>query len=439
MLLLQLMPEAVAIDFQWRWRACGDCGLLQRLPRLGEGEAAVCARCEALLHRASKHSLLLAGLNAVAAAIFFALALVLPLGRLRVLGRTAVASVFSGPLELQKDGLTLLAALVVTTLVLIPALKLAVTLTVLAGIWLSPPHRWVAWLFGWLDRLGPWSMVEVFLLGAVVAYSRLQAMATVEVGLAALALGGTMLALVATEAALDVEEVWRALGDRPLVPAESRPVRLALIACGACHHVVHAEDGDRCSRCLHRLFARRGHPRRAWALLLAAAILYVPANLLPVMTVRRLGSGSPTTILHGVVELAQAHLWPLALLVLVASIVIPVFKLLSLTGLLLMTQRRSPRWLKGRTRLFRCVRFVGRWSMIDIFMLSVLVGLVRFGTIASVRPGMGAMAFCAVVLLTMAVTELFDPRLMWDAAGRAETAFERSGTPKREDPALARA
>jgi paraquat-inducible protein A len=251
-------------------------------------------------------------------------------------------------------------------------------------------------------------------------------MASVEVGLAALALGGTMLALVATDATLDVEEVWQALGDRRmLVPARVRPAPGKLIACGACHHVVHAEEGDRCPRCRHGLFARKGHPRRAWALLLAAAFLYVPANLLPVMTVRRMGSGSPTTILHGVVELAQARLWPLALLVLVASIVIPVFKLLSLTGLLVMTQRRSPRWLKGRTRLFRFVRFVGRWSMIDIFMLSVLVGLVRFGTIASILPGMGAMAFCAVVLLTMAVTEIFDPRLMWDAAGRAEAPFGR--------------
>jgi paraquat-inducible protein A len=432
------MTEVVAIDLRWTWRACGDCGLLQRLPQLREREAAVCGRCEAVLHRASKHSLLLSGIDAIAAAIFFALALVLPLGRLRVLGRTEVASVFSGPRELAKDGLALLAALVVATVVVVPALKLAVTLTVLLGTCMAQPPRWVAWLFGWLDRLAPWSMVEVFLLGGVVAYSRLQAMATVEVGLAALALGGTMLALVATDATLDAEEVWRALGGRrTYASAPARPAPAGLIACGACHHVAQGEDGDRCPRCRHLLASRKGHPRGAWALLLAAAFLYVPANLLPVMTVRRMGSGSPTTILHGVVELAQAHLWPLALLVLLASIVIPVFKLLSLTGLMVMTQRRSPRWLKGRTRLFRFVRFVGRWSMIDIFMLSVLVGLVRFGTIASILPGMGAMAFCAVVLLTMAVTEIFDPRLMWDAAGRGEMAFESPDTPAGKELDLA--
>jgi paraquat-inducible protein A len=94
-----------------------------------------------------------------------------------------------------------------------------------------------------------------------------------------------------------------------------------------------------------------------------------------------------------------------------------------------MTRRNSPRALRGRTKVFRFVRFVGRWSMIDIFMLSVLVGAMRFGRIASVTPGMGAAAFCAVVLLTMVATELFDPRLMWDAAGRSEQPVEGTGAP----------
>jgi paraquat-inducible protein A len=142
------------------------------------------------------------------------------------------------------------------------------------------------------------------------------------------------------------------------------------------------------------------------------------------MTVKRLGKGGPTTILHGVVELAQDRLWPLAILVLLASIVIPIFKLVTLAAMLAMTRRRSPSLLKARTRLFRFVRFIGRWSMIDIFMLSILVGVVRFGSLASVLPGAGAVAFCAVVLMTMGATELFDPRRMWDAAGQEEEAFE---------------
>jgi paraquat-inducible protein A len=145
------------------------------------------------------------------------------------------------------------------------------------------------------------------------------------------------------------------------------------------------------------------------------------------MTVTRLGRSGSTTILNGVVELARSHLWPLALLVLLASVVIPISKLVSLGAMLVMTGRRSASLLRGRTRLFRVVKFVGRWSMIDIFMLSILVGVVHLGALATILPGPGAAAFCAVVILTMIATEIFDPRLMWDAGGRAEVGVEEGG------------
>jgi paraquat-inducible protein A len=156
---------------------------------------------------------------------------------------------------------------------------------------------------------------------------------------------------------------------------------------------------------------------RVWALLLTAGLLYVPANVLPVMTVKRLGKGGPSTIINGVGELAANHLWPLAVVVLLASIIVPMVKLASLVVLLVLTHRRSGARLRARTRLFRFVHVVGRWSMIDVFMLATLVGVVQLGFLATVLPGLGAVAFCSVVLITMAATESFDPRVMWDAAG----------------------
>jgi paraquat-inducible protein A len=357
------------------------------------------------------------------------LALPSPLFQLRILNRSGTSSLFSGPAVLRDHGLLVLAVAVFVTLVLIPAAKLIVELVALFGIG-SARRPWVAWLFGWLEHISPWAMVDVFLLGAIVAYSRLQALAHVEVGLSCLALGGTMLAIVAVDATLDREAIWQALNAGTPRVAQNRPPSSSptpsgrLIGCSECHAVSNAEEGARCPRCSHHLRVRKGSVQAACALLVAAALLYIPANVLPVMTIKRLGQGSPTTIFHGVIELAQAHLWPLALLVLLASIVIPIFKLVSLVVMLTMTQRRSSSLLKARTRLFRFVRFIGRWSMIDIFMLSVLVGVVRFGSLASILPGMGAVAFCAVVLITMGVTELFDPRRMWDAAGKEEEAFE---------------
>jgi paraquat-inducible protein A len=397
------------------------------LPDIPDGEAAICARCDALLQRAARDSLAFARISAVVTALLFALALALPLVTLSVLGRVSRSTVFTGADELSKLGLPALGLVVLATLILMPAVKLAVELTCLFGVRVPHPPRWLPWLFGCLERVSPWSMVEVFLLGSFVAYSRLKAIAHVEVGLAVVALGGVMLSMVATDATLDREAIWQELEARTFHPRRSKTETTAapsndacVIGCDTCGRVTRAAKRDPCVRCRHRLSTRRGGFDRVWALLVAAALLYVPANVLPVMTVKRLGKGSPTTILNGVIELAHNHLWPLALLVLLASIIVPVVKLVSLFAMLVMTHRRSPKLLAGRTRLFRFVKFIGRWSMIDIFMLAVLVGVVRFGRISSILPGMGAVAFCAVVLLTMLATELFDPRLMWDAAGREE-------------------
>jgi paraquat-inducible protein A len=153
---------------------------------------------------------------------------------------------------------------------------------------------------------------------------------------------------------------------------------------------------------------------RTWALLLAAALLYIPANLLPVMTVVYFGAGEPSTIISGVLELGAAGMWPLAALVFFASILVPVLKLIGLTYLLLSIQFGWLTRLRDRTRLFRIIEQIGRWSMIDVFMIGILSALVNLGSIATIVPGLGAVCFCAVVIITMFASLSFDPRLMWD-------------------------
>ena len=166
---------------------------------------------------------------------------------------------------------------------------------------------------------------------------------------------------------------------------------------------------------------------RTWALIVTAAILYVPANLLPVMTVIHFGRGEPDTILSGVKALIGAGMWPVALLVFFASITVPVLKLIGLTFLLITTQRRS-RWrLRDRSLMYRIIEQVGRWSMVDIFMISILVALVNLGTLATIEPGVGAICFAAVVIITMFASMSFDPRLIWDA----EESGHAQGTPLR--------
>ena len=156
--------------------------------------------------------------------------------------------------------------------------------------------------------------------------------------------------------------------------------------------------------------------------MLAAIVLYIPANVYPVLTVVQLGSGQPSTILGGVEELLDSGMYPLAALVFFASIMVPLFKLLGLGSMLTATQLGRPGagasiLIRERTVLYHTVAWIGRWSMVDIFMESLLGALVQFGTLVTIEPGVGAIAFCAVVLLTIVAAESFDPRLMWDAAG----------------------
>jgi paraquat-inducible protein A len=154
---------------------------------------------------------------------------------------------------------------------------------------------------------------------------------------------------------------------------------------------------------------------RTWALTLTAYILYIPANLLPIMTVTMSGRGEPDTIISGVKELVVGGMWPLALLIFFASITVPVLKLLTLTYLLLSVHFRSHWRPRERTMLYRITESVGRWSMIDIFVIAILVALVKLGALATIEAGAGTVAFAGVVVITMFAAMSFDPRLIWDA------------------------
>jgi len=154
-------------------------------------------------------------------------------------------------------------------------------------------------------------------------------------------------------------------------------------------------------------------------------MLYLPANLLPIIETTTLKGSDWDTIMSGLIVLWLDGLWPLSIIIFVASIVIPLAKLVALTYLLISARRAWTPRRRVRTRLYRVIDFVGKWSMVDIYVGGLLVGLVQFGPVASVRPGPGAIAFGAVVVLTMFASHSFDPRLLWDAPGRQEE--ERGG------------
>jgi paraquat-inducible protein A len=163
---------------------------------------------------------------------------------------------------------------------------------------------------------------------------------------------------------------------------------------------------------------------RSWALLIAAYILYIPANLLPIMVTSSLFGAEKDTILSGVIFLWHSGSWDLALVVFIASIMVPLLKLMALTVLLVSVQRRSIWRPVQRARLYRLVELVGRWSMLDIYVVTVLAALVQIGSLATIKAGPAVVPFGAVVVLTMLAAQQFDPRLIWDPLQKERTAHE---------------
>lgn len=187
-----------------------------------------------------------------------------------------------------------------------------------------------------------------------------------------------------------------------------------LAVCSACR-LLSPLSVHKCPRCHNTLELRKKESiSRTVALIITAFLLYIPANILPIMTTTLLGSGSSDTILSGVAVFWSHGDYPIALIIFIASIVIPLVKLFSLTWLCLSVLFKRQIRPRQRTWAFRMIEFIGRWSMVDVFVVAILVALVQLGNIMTIQPGPAAIAFAAVVIVTMFAAMSFDPRLIWD-------------------------
>ncbi len=398
---------------------CQECGRRYALELPSSDLTARCERCGATLLSVPANSLQRSLALTITGLVLVFVANTMPFMSLNIKGRFQQVNLITGDVALFDQGLWPLAALVLLTTIVAPTIKLGAIAYVLLGLKLPRPPPGLPVVFRWLERLRPWSMIEVYLLGVFVAYVKLVAFGTIVIGTACYSLALLMLVMVLIDSALSREVVWRAMEKRGIVRTPLAPDGSPLLSCETCGLVAPVAKGhSACPRCGASRHRRKpDSATRAWALVITALVLYLPANIFPVMTVISFGKGESDTILSGVKSLFLAGMWPLALLVFFASITVPVLKIMGLMFLLI-TTRRGSRWrLRDRTLLYRIVESVGRWSMIDIFMLSILAGLVQLGSIATIKPGVGAISFAAVVVITMFAAAAFDPRLMWDAAG----------------------
>jgi paraquat-inducible protein A len=411
-------------------RECFGCGQFQIVPALGTDMRSDCVRCGTGLRRTRRDPLGRGLALNVTALVLFGIVWTTLLMRVSTAGIEHSATQISGPIELVKHGLWPLGLVVFFTTAIAPFVKFAGTAYVLVGLRTPRPLPNLRGVFLFARKMAVWAMLEVLLLGVFVAYTKLSDLVHIEVGMSIYALGLLTLVTAWADTVLDPDAVWEAIERRgqthsPLPEVPPLDFHPHAIGCEACGLVsVPADHNARCPRCGSALHARKPDSlNRTWAFIAASAILYIPANVYPVLTVIQLGAGQPSTILGGVEELLAARMYPLAILVFFASVLVPMFKLIGLAIMLMAivlvsTEVGAGVMLRERTALYYIVAWIGRWSMVDIFMESLLGALVQFGGVVTIAPGIGAVAFCGVVILTIFAAEGFDPRLMWDAAAR---------------------
>ncbi|SAK49857.1 PqiA family integral membrane protein [Caballeronia fortuita] len=404
--------------------ACHECDLMQRESDVPPGGTLRCCRCRAVLYRRRARGFDRALAYALAACVLWLISNAFPIVGLAVNGDLVETTLFGAVRVLYRDGMWPLAALIFVTTILMPAIQATGMVWLLLPLHLKRrPWRADA-VFRLLRVARNWGMTEVLMLGLLVAVVKLAHIASVVTGPALWSLAALMLLLVAAASAYDERAMWQRIeGAPPGVPSDTplagrTAAQSGICVCHDCglstRGVLHGTHLC-CPRCGAHLHLRKpASLSRTWAYLIAAAILYIPANMLPVMNTSSLFGAQKDTIMSGVAYLWHSGSWPLAIIVFIASIAVPMLKILAIGYLAATANLRMTVRSAQRARIYRIVELVGRWSMLDIYVIAVLVALVQFSAMATIEAGPAAIAFGAVVVLTMFAAMSFDPRLIWD-------------------------
>lgn len=411
--------------------ACGACDLLVVRPRPAVGETASCPRCGHRLLAPRPESptrvfaLVLTGL------MLYPIAMFLPLMTLDSLGMTESASVFDSFRSLLANNYPDVALVVLATAIGFPVVKLLLLAAIVLPLGLGIPLPSTAPLLRWHLHLEEWGMDEVYFLGILVTVVKISSMARIEYDIGFWCfLGLTIISLCAAQS-LDRDWCWRRLHTQRLPPpvtAGPRVLREAghgalaggILRCHDCGLLAPLSGSDaagsrRCRRCGAPLHPRKPHSlSRTWALLVTAIILALPANLLPIMRVERLGTAERSTIMDGIVYFFKTGDYAVGAVIFVASMLVPIFKILGMIIVLLTISATRPSSRRHKTLMFHFIEFIGRWSLLDIFVIALLQALVHFGSLTSIHADTASRYFAGVVVATMLAAKTLDVRLLWD-------------------------
>lgn len=401
--------------------------MVSAIPVLRPGEQASCPRCKHVLARRHLHPVQRSMALAITASLCLLIALAFTFIRMD-------ASGLETQIELPQTAITLvnvhqpIVALIVSfTSIVLPALYLIGVIIMQANILRSVPRAYSVVIARLFSRLHPWMMADVFIIAALVSLVKLTDIGEIHLGVSFWAYCVFAMLLLMTTRSVDIDWLWfRLAGEvraNPHICCGKSAAEQHAVGCGTCGMVnllgeLSAESGHDCIRCGSHLHTRKPNSLQlTWALLLTAMILYIPANAYPMMMTTSLGQTHASTIIGGMLELWQHGSEPIAVVIFVASVLVPMIKITILLLLSWQAQHHSQLNAQQKTKLYRITELIGRWSMVDVFVVAIMVALIQSGNLMSVFPGPAALAFCGVVITTMLAAMTFDPRLLWDTQG----------------------
>ena len=401
---------------------CHDCGLLQQISHMPEDGAVKCCRCDATLRKRERVkpeksieytlALVITGL------VLLAISNVFPIIKVDAEGHEMAATLFGCVKYLFTHEMVFLAGLVFLTTIGAPLIQLTGLLYILLPLNFKRVPPFAPQMYRVVRIITSWSMLEVLMLGILVSIVKLSAMATVAPSIALWSFALLMIVIAAILNDVDKELLWELISpDTKDRDRQQYKSDVQLTNCHNCHLIqtINTEHASSCPRCKSDIHWRKPNSlTRCTALVIAATVLYIPANLLPVMVVTSLGKTEGDTIISGVMYLATTGDLPLAIILFIASICVPTIKLIILYLLLITVHFKSQWRPKERTQLYRLTEFIGRWSMVDIYVDTLMAAMIQIQGLIVIEVGVGAVAFGAVVVLTILAAKAFDPRLIWD-------------------------
>ena len=403
---------------------CPQCDLVVDVPVLAQGSKATCPCCQTTLIAQWRYPYRQPAAYAVSALIMLVIACVFPFVTMSAAGIDNEISLLKVLGIISATGYNGLVLFFLLFSILIPAF--CMTTIILFGLQVYIPKPIQVWITRILFQMKAWCMAEIFLAGVLVSFVKLIAYGDLKIGLSFIPYALFSMLQVRAFQCLDRHWLWNQIEPAPTLAAPlqagRRGIDQSIRLCLVCTAILPTEQAQ-CSRCYAYGSVRKHQSLQwTWALLLTSLMLYIPANLLPVMTTYALGSPLHSTIMDGVVLLWSDGSYPVALIIFIASIMVPSLKMLGLAWLCLDAHgygRHDPHRMHF---VYELVEAVGRWSMIDVFVITILAALVQMGQLMNIIPASGVLYFGVVVILTMFAAMTFDPRLTWDRCSHKKLA-----------------